>query len=209
MLRLSVGGWFAERAADERKQSSHLAPQDERKAGAGTRNFRALKPSGTAASPHGLWQPCWREPPLTFEGVVDLRPGDSEAGIEAESFATAAGCGMKAAAGFRSPKRLLPPLLFWQESRIPPHPCADAVTQAPFSRPSRAQPGFEGFHTSSIRWLSLAEARFTNRLFSREPPARSSSMHSVPRPNRTSHPTFSPSRRLERNEPGVKRAKRV
>jgi hypothetical protein len=56
-------------------------------------------------------QPCWREPPWTFDGVTDLRPGDSKAGSEAESFATAAGCGMKAAAGCRSPKRPPPPLL--------------------------------------------------------------------------------------------------
>ena len=69
-------------AADERQQSSHLAPQDERKACAGTLNFRALRTSGSAASSHGLSQPCWREPPWTFEGVTDLRSGDSEAGVE-------------------------------------------------------------------------------------------------------------------------------
>ncbi|MBV6501094.1 MAG: hypothetical protein CJBNEKGG_03590 [Prosthecobacter sp.] len=67
-----------------------------------------------------LSQPCWREPPLTFDGVTDLRPDGSEAGGKAEFSATAAGC--------RSPKRLLPPL-FWQDARTLPKPWATAMTQ--------------------------------------------------------------------------------
>jgi hypothetical protein len=55
--------------------------------------------------------PCWRESPWNFDDVTDLRSGGSEAGGGAELSAIAAGCGMKAAAGCRSPKRLSPPVL--------------------------------------------------------------------------------------------------
>ena len=65
MLRQSGGGWFAKRglgdepfvrcachdtktSANERKQSSHLAPQDERKTCAGIQSFRVMRTSGMA-----------------------------------------------------------------------------------------------------------------------------------------------------------------
>jgi hypothetical protein len=82
---------------------------------------------------------------LTFEGVVDLRPGDSEAGIEAESFATAAGCGMKAAAGFRSPKRLLPPLVSWPDARVLPNPSEATMAERPLLAPFQGAAGIRGF----------------------------------------------------------------
>jgi hypothetical protein len=74
MLRMSAVGWFAKSSlgdasfvrhachdvktsADERQQSSHLAPQDERKTCAGTQSFRATRASG------------WVEPQIYFDGA--------------------------------------------------------------------------------------------------------------------------------------------
>jgi hypothetical protein len=42
---------------------------------------------------------------------------------------------MKAAAGFRSPKRLLPPLLFWPEWRVLPNPSEATMAQVPLLAP--------------------------------------------------------------------------
>ncbi len=95
----------------------------------------------------------WREPPWDFDGGVDLRSGVSEAGSVAESSTTAAGCGMKAAAGCRSPKRLLPPLL----SRAYPrssqksqsgHPAPNAKR---IKKPSERNSGL--FNQRGIGWL--------------------------------------------------------
>ena len=96
---------------------------------------------------------CWREPPWGFDGGLDLRTGGSEAGSVAESSTTAAGCGMKAAAGCRSPKRLLPPLLSWADPRSARkkptgHPAPNTKR---IKKPSERKPGL--FTQRGIGWL--------------------------------------------------------